>query len=193
MTASHPSFSNDGAPSPNLYLVGFMGTGKSAVGRSVAQRLRMQFIDSDHQIEVEQGRSIPTIFAEQGESYFRQLERQFVEKGHPSNGCVVACGGGLVVQPGMADALKARGIVVCLFATPETILQRTSSSANRPLLNVENPAERIRELLAEREPHYLKAGACIITDRRPMQDVVAHVERHYRRFSKRFRPASQVG
>ncbi|MDP0495749.1 MAG: shikimate kinase [Verrucomicrobiota bacterium JB024] len=175
-------------PRPNLYLVGFMGTGKTTVGRALARRLRLQFVDSDQVIEEQAGKPIPQIFAEEGEAHFRALERAFIESGHPAHGCVVACGGGLVTQPGMAEALKARGVVVCLFASPQTILKRTSANANRPLLNVPDPEARIRELLAQREPAYLRAGTCIYTDQRPLADVVAHLERFYRRFATRASP-----
>ena len=175
---------------PNLYLVGFMGTGKSTVGRGLATRLGLRFLDSDHAIEKAQGRSIPEIFAAEGEAYFRQLEKDFVEQGHPRYGCVVSCGGGLVVQPGMIERLKQKGLVACLFASAEVILNRTAGNKNRPLLNVENPRARIAELLAEREPIYLQAGTCIYTDHRPMLDVVAHLERFYMRESKKFKVSS---
>ena len=165
---------------PNLYLVGFMGVGKSAVGRKVARELRYKFIDSDYQIEKKTGRKIPEIFAEQGEATFRQMEREFVESGHPEEGCVVSCGGGLVIEDGMSDLLKEKGIVVCLFASAETVIERTSRNANRPLLNVDQPEERVRQLLAEREPIYMNAGACITTEGRTMAEVVRHVVRTYK-------------
>jgi len=171
---------------PNLYLVGFMGTGKSTVGRSLARRMGMRHLDSDRAIEDEQGRPIPEIFASEGEAHFRQLEHDFVHRGHPATGCVVSCGGGLVTAPGMIDELKRRGLVACLFASPETILQRTKGNQNRPLLNVENPRQRISELLAEREPVYLQAGACFYTDCQPMSEIVRHLERFYERESRRF-------
>lgn len=177
-------------PLPNLYLVGFMGTGKSTVGRSLAAKLGLQFIDSDHAIESSQGRPIPEIFATGGEAYFRQLERNFIEKGHPSSGCVVSCGGGLVVQPGMIHRLKGKGLVACLFASPEVILRRTAANKNRPLLNVENPEARIAKLLSEREPIYLQAGACIFTDHRPMHEIISHLERYYKRESRQFKPSA---
>ena len=81
----------------NLYLVGFMGTGKSTVGRQVARQMGFEFIDSDHEIERRQGQPVSQIFAEQGEAKFRALEREFIEHGHPAQKCVVSCGGGLVV------------------------------------------------------------------------------------------------
>ncbi len=165
----------------NLYLVGFMGTGKSTVGRLVAQRLGFRLLDSDQEIEQQQGRTIADIFARDGEPAFRALERTFVEGGHPATRAVVACGGGLVVQPGMADELRRRGVVVCLHASLATILDRTSRHKHRPLLNVEDPAERIRALYAVREPVYRNAGTVILTDARPLGEVVAHVLRVWRR------------
>lgn len=171
---------------PNLYIVGFMGVGKSAIGRKVARELRYKFIDSDQAIEKKVGAKIADIFANQGEPAFRRMECDFIESGHPEGGCVVSCGGGLVVQEGMSGLLKEKGVVVCLFASPECIVERTSRNANRPLLNVENPEERVRELLAEREPIYMNAGACITTDGRSMLEVVRHVVRTYKAAAKKF-------
>ncbi|MBK8856336.1 MAG: shikimate kinase [Opitutaceae bacterium] len=170
----------------NLYLVGFMGTGKSTVGRTVAQRLGFRLYDSDYEIEQQQGRSIGDIFAKDGEPAFRIMERTFVESGHPTERAVVACGGGLVVQPGLADMLRARGVVVCLHASLETVLERTGRHKHRPLLNVEDPAERIRTLYAAREPVYRNAGTVILTDGRALGEVVAHVLRVWRRESQDF-------
>lgn len=172
---------------PNLYLVGFMGTGKSTVGRMLAERWRMEYLDSDQAIVEREGRPIADIFATEGEAHFRKLELEFIQSGHPQEGCVVSCGGGLIVQPGMVEELKKRGLIACLFARPETILQRTSTNRNRPLLNVDDPLARIRELLAEREPVYLKSGACFTTDSGPMHDLLKHIERFYLRESRRFK------
>ena len=165
----------------NLYLVGFMGTGKTTVGRAVAQKLGFQPMDSDHEIERLQGKEIPEIFAQNGESAFREMERDFIERGHPAERTLVACGGGLVVQPGMLALLKSKGVVVCLHASLETILARTARHRNRPLLAVENPEERIRTLYAAREPIYKQSGTVILTDSRPLNDIVAHVIRAWRR------------
>lgn len=176
-------------PGPNLYLVGFMGVGKSAVGRRVARELGYRFIDSDRAIEKQLGKRIPEIFRTEGEAAFRAHERAFVESGHPESGCVVACGGGLVVPPGMADLLKRKGVVVCLFASIESILERTGRNKNRPLLNVPDPERRVRELLAEREPIYMNAGTCITTEGRSMGDVVRHLLRVYRGSARQFRRA----
>jgi shikimate kinase len=94
---------------------------------------------------------------------------------------VVSCGGGLVVQPGMLKLLQSKGVVICLHAALATILERTAQSQVRPLLNVENPAERIRRLYAEREEIYRRAGTVILTDFRPQHETVMHVLRAYRR------------
>ncbi len=168
-------------PDVNLYLVGFMGTGKTTVGRAVAQRLGFQTLDSDYEIEHLAGKSIARIFAEDGEAAFRARERAFVEGGHPDHGVVVACGGGLIVPAGMRELLRARGVVICLHATVATILQRTAATRTRPLLNVDDPEARIRQLYAEREAAYRRAGTVILTDSRPLHDVVLHVLRTYRR------------
>jgi shikimate kinase len=165
----------------NLYLVGFMGTGKTTVGRAVAHRLGFALLDSDHEIERAQRRTIPEIFASDGEAAFRAMEREFVDHGHPAERTVVSCGGGLVVQPGMLERLKTRGVIVCLHASIETILARTARHQNRPLLVAENPEERVRTLYAAREPIYKQAGTVILTDARPLQDVAGHVLRAWKR------------
>ena len=165
----------------NLYLVGFMGTGKTTTGRAVAAKLGMVALDSDHEIERLTGKSVAQIFADDGETAFRDWERKFIETGHPDRGVVVACGGGLVVQPGMLRLLQTKGVVICLHASLATILERTAQSQTRPLLNVENPEERIRRLFAEREEIYKHAGTVILTDFRPQPEMVLHVLRTYRR------------
>lgn len=165
----------------NLYLVGFMGTGKTTVSRIVAARLGHRWLDSDHEIERLQGRAIADIFASEGEAAFRAMEREFIEHGHPAERCVVACGGGLVIQPGMLAELQKRGVVICLHATVETILRRTAGSRQRPLLNVEDPEKRIRDLYTVRDPIYRRSGSVILTDNRPQIEVVQHVLRVYRR------------
>lgn len=170
----------------NLFLVGFMGTGKTTVGRAVAQRLDFTFLDSDHEIERRAGRTVADIFAAEGEAGFRALERRFAAEWLPAERTVVACGGGLVVQPGMAELLRGKGVVVCLHASVETILERTGRQSDRPLLDVADPVSRVRELLAEREPIYRSVGSLILTDARPLRDIVSHVIRVWHRESEEF-------
>ena len=166
---------------PNIYLIGFMGVGKSAVGRALARSLHMQFLDSDWAIEQKAGMPITEIFKTEGEAAFRTREREFIESGHPEEGVVVSCGGGLPVQPGMSDLLKSKGVVICLFASPETIVSRTVGNPKRPLLNVENPEERIRSLMEERDPVYMNTGIGISTEGRGIAEVVKSIVRIYRR------------
>ena len=165
----------------NLYLVGFMGTGKTTVGRALAQRTGFEVMDSDHEIERVQGKTISDIFAQQGEPAFRAMEREFIEHGHPTARHIIACGGGLVVQPGMLDLLQTKGVVICLHASLETVLARTARHRTRPLLAVEDPETRIRTLYAAREAIYKRSGTVILTDSRPLNEIVTHVMRAWKR------------
>jgi shikimate kinase len=175
----------------NLYLVGFMGTGKTTVGRAVAQKLGFALLDSDQEIERLQGKAIAEIFAQEGEPAFRAMEREFVDRGHPASRTVVSCGGGLVVQPGMLGRLQEKGVVVCLHASIESILARTARHRHRPLLEVEDPEARVRALYAQREPIYKRSGTVILTDARPLPDIVAHVMRAWRRDAADFARAAK--
>jgi shikimate kinase len=164
---------------PNLYLVGFMGTGKSAVGRRVAEKLGFHFIDVDQAIEEEKGLSITQLFAQRGEEAFRELERNFIERGHPDSNCVVSCGGGLSVPDGMPELLNKKGVAVCLWATPEVIYERTKGNSTRPLLNVTDPLSSIRKLLEQREPRYRATGNLVSTVDRGLAAVTEAVLRVY--------------
>ena len=167
--------------SPNLILAGFMGTGKSALGRQLAKRWRRQFLDTDDLVEKLAGQSVADIFAQHGEEHFRSLERQVVEGLLPEFGAVIACGGGLVVQPGMGELVRSKGIVVTLFASVDTILRRTSGNSRRPLLKGDDPEAKIRELMKKREQAYMKAGIAVYTDGRSLQQLCVIVERVYER------------
>ena len=171
---------SDKNDTPNLYIMGFMGTGKSAVGRIMAKKLRRTYLDADAEIERMAGKTINQIFTEHGEAYFRNLEMQFIENGHPDNNCIVSCGGGMLTIPEAIEKLRRKGVIVSLFASAETIHARIKHNKHRPLLNVEDPLSRIRELLAERETLYQKAGINVTTDNRSLQEVANHVERIYK-------------
>ncbi len=164
---------------PNIYLVGFMGVGKSAIGKRLAQHLGFTFVDSDHAIEKIQDKSISEIFAVEGEPVFRKMEQDFIESGHPPHSTIVSCGGGLACQPGMPEKLSSKGLVFCLFASLETILERTSRNNNRPLLAGDDKEKKIRTLLAEREPLYRQVGISISTEGRSIPDVVKSITRAY--------------
>lgn len=176
------------APRPNLYLVGFTGTGKSTVGRHAARELEYEFIDSDRAIEAAHGKPVAEIFSSEGEPAFRALERKFIVEGHPATGCVVACGGGLIIPDGMLDLVRARGVVICLHAPLSTVLQRTQRTAHRPLLQGDNREERLRTLYAAREAVYRRTGAMVLTEGRPMREIVAHVLRVYREEERKWTP-----
>ena len=146
----------------------------------------MRFLDSDEVIARGAGKPVAEIFAQEGEMEFRRMEREFVERGHPERGCVVALGGGTVTQPGIIETLREKGVLVCLMASVETILARTKNNPSRPLLNVPDPAARVRELLAEREAYYQRAGTCIATDGRGLGDLLTHLDRIYRREARNY-------
>ncbi|MEM3031233.1 MAG: shikimate kinase [Candidatus Micrarchaeia archaeon] len=147
----------------NITLVGFMGTGKSSVGRLLARRLGMRFVDTDDVIEKETGVSISEIFAKHGEQKFRDIERDVVRRVALKDNLVISAGGGIVLRKENIDDLKRNGPVVCLSATPEEIWARVKKTSHRPLLMVDDPLGRIRELLAAREPAYALADACVDT------------------------------
>jgi shikimate kinase len=138
----------------NVILVGFMGTGKSSTGRALASRLRMRFVDLDRIIEHRAGKTIARIFAEDGETAFRELERKVVAELTTQRGLVVATGGGVVLDPRNIEALDRAGTVVCLTASVDTIMERVAGDTTRPLLAGERPRERVMELLEARRPVY---------------------------------------
>lgn len=148
----------------NLVLVGFMGTGKTSTGRVLAERLGRAFVDMDQRIEEREGRTIPDIFAQSGEPYFRALERALVQELAAQRNLVIAPGGGIVLNPDNVRDFAATGHVICLRASPEWILQRVGADANRPLLQTEDKLGRIRELLARRQALYDAIPAQVDTD-----------------------------
>jgi len=137
----------------NLVLTGFMGTGKTTVGRILAQRLGFDFVDTDEVIESQAG-PIHRIFERDGEEAFRKMERRTARELAGRAGLVIATGGRMMLDPECAACLKPAAHVVCLNATPETILERIGDTAQRPLLDVGDAPTRVRELLAERAEGY---------------------------------------
>jgi shikimate kinase len=154
----------------NIVLTGFMGTGKTAVGRELSRLLNMELIDVDTEIEKSQRITINEIFKKFGEPRFREIETEMVQKLSEQRNVIISTGGGAVLKQENMDALRKQGVIVCLMATPETILKRTIRSSNRPLLHVEDPLGRIKELLHFRMPFYEKADIMIDTDgKTPLQ------------------------
>jgi shikimate kinase len=151
-------FTQPKKPPENIVLIGFMGSGKSTVGRQVARRLRFQFLDTDMLIEERARMPIPEIFKRHGEPHFRERESSVLESLLGTRRHVFATGGGVVTRPENIPLLRELGLVVLLKADPEEIYRRVSRNTDRPLLQVENPKERAFELMAERAPLYEAAA-----------------------------------
>lgn len=143
-------------PRRNIILTGFMGTGKSTVGRLLADALGYRFIDTDEWIQDRAGRTVPEIFERDGEAAFRNMEAVVARELATEEKCVIATGGRLMLDPANAAALGSKGSVFCLVATPEEIMARIESAGgvDRPLLSAPDPMERIVALLREREAGY---------------------------------------
>lgn len=163
----------------NLALVGFMGAGKSTVGRMVARQLNLTFLDTDEAIERKAGKSIASIFAEAGEPAFRALERDLIEEMSRAEGLVISTGGGLACQAGNLERLKAAALVVCLWASPDTIWERVRHQSHRPLLQVPDPRAEIGRLLAMREPYYREADVLVNSGLRSLREVASQVAHHF--------------
>jgi len=143
----------------NIALIGFMGTGKTVVGQLLARKLGRKFVELDSLIEQKTGKSIPKIFQQDGEITFRELELEITKKAARMNNAVIACGGGLVLNKINIDRLREGSIIVYLTASPRVILKRVSNeTGQRPLLDVDNPIQTIRELLKFRKPLYERAA-----------------------------------
>jgi len=156
-----------------------MGAGKSTVGRALAGRLGLRFVDTDAEIERDAGCAIREIFASEGESGFRARERRAVEA-CPAGDAVVALGGGALAQPTIRERVRLGGALVYLRARPETLLARVGSAAARPLLAGLEPAERLarlRKLLAEREAAYAEAALCVDADAASVEEIVEELVR----------------
>ena len=159
----------------NIIVTGFMATGKSSVGKALAARLGYVFVDLDTLIEGEAGMPISQIFATQGEDSFRSMESRMVEQAACRDACVIATGGGAILNPRNLEALKRSGVVIALTAKPETILERLGTGEDRPMLRGGEKLERIRFLLAERAPAYAKADLTVDTTERSIPQVVDHI------------------
>jgi shikimate kinase len=159
----------------NLALIGFMGTGKSTVGRIVAHLLNFVFLDTDHVIEARAGKSVSEIFQQDGEPAFREWERRIVEELTHRQKTVIATGGGLPTKESNLASLKTHALVVCLWASPETIFARVRNATHRPLLNEPDPLDKIRHLLAAREPYYRQADVLVSTELRTLREVALQV------------------
>jgi shikimate kinase len=165
----------------NLFLIGPMGAGKSAVGKQLARLLHRQFLDTDSEIERRTGVDIPLIFEKEGEAGFRKREKAVIDELTRHRAVVVATGGGAVLDPDTRAALASRGTVVYLHASVGQQMERTRHSRNRPLLHTDDPASRLREIMGVREPLYRElADYEVDTDGRKVGDVAREIWRLYR-------------
>ncbi len=159
----------------NLALIGFMGTGKSSVGRQAADVLHFAFLDTDRVIEARAGKPITDIFQQDGEPAFRQWERRVVQELTRRTRTVIATGGGLPADEANLASLKTHALVICLWASPEAIFERTRDRDHRPLLNEPDPLAKIHNLLAQREPYYRQADVLVNTEMRSVREVALQV------------------
>jgi shikimate kinase len=164
----------------NLALIGFMGTGKTSVGRLVADQLHFDYLDTDEIIQTRTGRNITDIFARDGEPAFRTLEQQVTEELSARERTLIATGGGLPTNPANLDSLKKHALVVCLWASPEKIWERVKNQTHRPLLHGPEPQKKIRDLLAAREQFYRQADVLINTDIRSVREVAQQVVHQFK-------------
>jgi shikimate kinase len=159
----------------NLILCGFMATGKSSVGKQLASLVGYDFLDMDASIEAEEGTSIPQIFAERGEAAFRALESKMVERVANRRGCVIATGGGTIVNPLNLAKLKSCGILINLTADIDIIISRAGSGEDRPMLRQGDRRERIRSLMDQRAHAYAQADLAIDTTTLTVEEVAQQI------------------
>ena len=157
----------------NLFFIGFMGCGKSTMGRLLSEKKGMELIEMDETIEAEAGMSINEIFEKYGEEHFRDLESQLIARIGEKGGAVVSCGGGAILRPQNVEEMKKNGKVIYFSATPETIYKRVRNSTNRPLLNGNMNVEYISSLMEKRLPRYLAAAdITIVVDGKEKKEIL---------------------
>jgi shikimate kinase len=151
----------------SLSLVGMPGCGKSTVGRHLARHIGLRFVDADHEIESRIGMPIRDFFEQEGEPAFRDVEQDVIDELSQQHGVLIATGGGAVLRPSNRDALHSRTHVIYLRATPEELQRRLRHDTHRPLLQVEDPLRRLRELFRDRDPLYRRTAHFVVEAARP--------------------------
>jgi shikimate kinase len=164
----------------NIFLVGFMGAGKTTVGRILAAKLGYRYCDSDKVIETKAGKSVSDIFSALGESHFRELESETLESLSGKIKQVIATGGGAVMRDRNWDAMKKGGVTIYLSAPFDALWDRVKHSKIRPLLNVDNPIEASRELLLKRAPFYERADLTIDTEGLSVEEIASRITKKLR-------------
>lgn len=146
----------------NVVLIGFMGSGKSTVGKKLAEELKIEWLDMDNEIEKREGKLVNEIFSEYGEAYFRELESKYINELLTVEKKVISTGGGVVLKVENIAILKKIGMVIFLHVDPSQIIERLEEDSTRPLLQGENIEEKVENLLEQRDPLYLSAADIII-------------------------------
>jgi len=159
----------------NIAIVGFMGTGKSAVAMGLAQKLNKTYVSTDDLVVLQENSTIHDIFKNKGEPYFRKVESEVVKKASEMDNVVIDCGGGVVIAEENIRNLKKKGPVICLTATPSVIYERVKEHRHRPLLSTPDPQEAIQSLLKERETFYARADFSVDTSTLTVDQVVSKI------------------
>jgi len=154
-----------------------MGTGKTTVAKALAVELGMIYVSIDELIEEREGKAIKDIFSDEGEPYFRKVEKEVLEQVMRQSDQVVDTGGGVVLNSENIKTMKDNGIVVCLWSDPQVIYERTKKYDVRPLLNVDDPAGRIRELLDRRRPFYEQADLHVDTTDLDVRSITGRIKK----------------
>lgn len=165
--------------SRNIVITGFMGTGKTSVGRRLAERLGLRFVDMDSLLEERFQMSIADVFATRGEAFFRQAERELLAELRSATDTVIATGGGALLSTENRSLLPPDSIVVCLTCQPEEVLRRLANDDSRPLLAAADRLQRIRDVLAERKAIYDTIPHQVDTTGLTIDEVVDQIERLY--------------
>jgi shikimate kinase len=160
----------------NIYLIGFMGVGKSTIAKIFEKEYRMKLVEMDEEIVRQEKRAISEIFATDGEAYFRNLETELVRKTKCRNDQIVSCGGGTVLRAENVAMMKENGFIICLTAKAETILERVKGNNDRPLLNGNMNVKYISELMEKRRAVYETAADLLIeTDGKSALDICSEI------------------
>ncbi len=160
----------------HIFLIGFMGAGKSTIAARLKEMTGAEVIEMDQEIERQQGMAISAIFAEKGEPFFRSLETQLLASMGQRPASIVSCGGGAAMRQENVDLMKENGCIVLLTAAPETIYQRVKDSQDRPVLNGNMNVEYIRDLMEKRRPYYEKAADLFVsTDEKTAEEICREI------------------
>ena len=159
----------------NIILIGFMGSGKTTIAAKLSHLLKMQYVSTDDLIEKKEKATINEIFTKGGEDYFRDVESVVVREACAMENVVIDMGGGVVLRDENWVNMKSSGVVICLTAGEDVLLERTKKYKHRPLLNVDDPIQKVRSLLAKRAPFYAKADHCVDTGKLTIKQVLDRI------------------